>query len=96
MTVKPAKYRSQLRIFYDMLNVIVGEGGRARPTRILYGANLSYDRLQRYLNELKKRGLIEEFKEGDITFYVITEKGCEFVREFKRIEAFAKAFGLSI
>jgi len=96
MTAKPAKYRSKLKIFFDMLSVVVEEGGKARPTRILYGANLSYDRLQKYLDELKKRGLLEERKEGDATFYVITERGCAFVREFKKIEAFANAFGFSV
>lgn len=72
-------------------------GGKTGPTRILYGANLSYDRLKKYLDQLVQLQLVTEEKlEEDKTIYKITPKGMEFLKEFMRIEKFAEAFGISI
>jgi predicted transcriptional regulator len=90
------EYRSKARIKIDILRVIKRERGRCGPTRILYGANLSHDRLMKYLNHLKELELIEEVKENDKTFYVLTDKGREFLNEFSRIERFAEAFGITL
>ncbi|MBO3841971.1 MAG: hypothetical protein FGF48_06095 [Candidatus Brockarchaeota archaeon] len=90
------EYRSKARIYFDILNQIVSEGGRAGPTRILYGANLSHDRLTKHLAQLISLGLVVEEKEGDRVFYSLTEKGMVFIQEFRRIQAFAKAFGIPI
>ena len=39
-------YRSKMRILVDMMRAIQGEGEEgAGPTKILYAANLSHDRL---------------------------------------------------
>jgi predicted transcriptional regulator len=65
MIERPAKYRSQIRIYADMLLAIEKERGNARPTHILYGANLSHDRLVRYRAHLKETGLIEEIGNSD-------------------------------
>jgi len=92
----PKEYRSKARIYFDILDQIVKEGGRAGPTRILYGANLSHDRLTKHLAQLINLGLVVEEKEDDRVFYSVTEKGMSFLQEFRRIQAFAKAFGISI
>ena len=88
------KYRTRLMIFHDILDVIRREGGEAGPTRILYGANLSYERMKRYLEELKERELIEEVEVEGRTVYRLTERGMDFLREFRRIAEFARAFGI--
>lgn len=94
---KLPKYRSQMRIYVDMMRVIQREDNQAKPTRIMYGANLSHDRLLKYLEELKTLGVIEEVgdDEGE-RFYRLTQKGIEFLNEFLRIERFAEAFGFVI
>jgi len=89
-------YRSKAHIYLDMLRTIRSEGGKSGPTKILYGANLSYDRLTKYLNQLIELGLITESKEEDKTYYLLTDKGIDFLREFSRIERFAEAFGIGI
>ncbi len=89
------EYRSKARINIDILRVIKGEGGRCGPTRILYGANLSHNRLVRYLNQLKELQLITEVDENDKTFYELTDRGREFLNELSRIERFADAFGIT-
>jgi len=96
MTEKAPKYRSQLRIYADILRVVEGERGNAKPTHILYGANLSHDRLVKYLNELRERGLIEETGVADRSAYSLTDKGIEFLKEFRKISEFAEAFGFVI
>ena len=90
------KPRPPIRIYIDILRVVRGEGGRARPTRILYGANLSYERMQRYLAELTSKQLLKEEKEGDVTYYILTEKGYSFLSEYEKFEKLAKAFGFTL
>ncbi len=92
---EPQKYRSKGRIFADILRA-VQESGAAKVTHILYRANLSHDRLIKYLAQLEETGLIVRSQEGDRTFYSITEKGIKFMAEFRRMEEFADAFGLDI
>lgn len=95
MTLKKA-YRSKARIYIDILRIIKQESGKSGPTRILYGANLSHNRLTRYLTELMELGLITEIKDNDKTLYALTDKGKIFLSEFSRIERFAEAFGITI
>ena len=89
------KYRSQLRIYVDIMRVIQREENQAKPTRILYGANLSHDRLIRYLEELKKLDVIQETGMDD-KIYSLTQKGIEFLNNFRKVESFAGAFGFRI
>jgi len=96
MMQKTPKYRSQMKIYVDIMRVIQREENRAKPTRILYGANLSYDRLLKHLDELKTLGVIEEIVESDDRFYKLTQKGIEFLNQFRAIERFATAFGFAI
>ena len=96
MMEKAPKYRSQLRIYADILRVVERERGNAKPTHILYGANLSHDRLVKYLTQLRERGLIEETGVADRTAYSLTDKGIEFLKEFRKISEFAEAFGFVV
>ena len=90
-----AKYRSQFRIYVDIMHVIQRERNNAKPTRILYGANLSHDRLVKYLEELKALGVIQE-SGTDEKIYSLTQKGIEFLNNFGKVESFAGAFGFRI
>lgn len=87
--------RSALKIYLDIL-VTVRDEGNTRPTRILYRANLSHDRLVRYLGELTTKGLLEERQDQDGKYYVLTQKGLEFINQVKKAEAFVMGFGLGI
>ncbi|RLI31536.1 hypothetical protein DRO51_03640 [Candidatus Bathyarchaeota archaeon] len=94
---KPAAYRSKIKIYVDMLEVIRREGGEAKPTKILYGANLSYDRFQKYISQLKEKEFIVEVKKNDgkILSYKLTDKAYNFLEEFKKVKRFIDAFGLT-
>jgi predicted transcriptional regulator len=95
---KKRPYRSKMRILADMMRAIQREGEEgAGPTKILYSANLSHDRLTQYLDELVEKELIEEIDpENNNRSYLLTEKGREFLKEFVRIERFSEAFGIEI
>ena len=63
--------RSSIEVIADMLRL--GEAGK---TEIMYSANMSYFQLQKYLQFLTQRGLIDKVTVGNpkIT-YKVTEKG---------------------
>lgn len=89
------KQRSVLRINLDILNAIKEEGD-AKPTHILYKANLSHERLVKYLEELSAKGLIEMKQQGESRTYTLTPKGVSFLMEMRRTESFVEGFGLVI
>ena len=96
MNSRPQKYRSQIKILSDILEVVHKEGGEAKPTHILYRANLSHDRLMKYMQQLKEKEMVEEKGDAERTTYALTDKGMEFLREFKKISRFAEAFGFAV
>ena len=97
MSLKPSssRYRSKGKIFADILSAVDQNEG-AKPTHILYKANLSHDRLTKYLSLLEESDLLTKSDNPDKTEYFITEKGRKFLVEFRRMEQFAEAFGLEI
>jgi len=76
-----SKYRDRLQIIADILYIA---NDRARKTRIMYQANLSYKLLCRYLDEVLDAGLV---RSADDDCYVLTAKGKEFL---SRHESYAK------
>jgi predicted transcriptional regulator len=88
--------RSKIGILRDILHTIQKKEGKAKPTHILYGANLSHDRLKGYLDKLMQDGFIERTDESGKTYYLITMKGREFLAEFKKIQKFSEAFGIEV
>ena len=95
VTKSVVKYRSQFRIYIDIMRVIQREENQAKPTRILFGANLSHDRLVKYLDQLKALEVIQESGNDD-KMYSLTQKGIEFLNNFRKVESFAAAFGFKI
>ena len=65
--------RSRLEVLFDVLEVI--ERGDCKPTRIMYGTNLSWKLLQDTLSVLTINGFIREDKKKHSTRYYITNKG---------------------
>ena len=87
-----------MRILADMMRAIQSEGeDGAGPTKILYAANLSHDRLTQYIDELVEKALIVEMDpDSNNRIYLLTEKGREFLKEFAKMEKFSEAFGIEI
>lgn len=72
--------RSDVAITLDILRLVrKGE----KKTRIMYGANLSYEMLTRYLDFLLERGFIQvdEAKAA----YKVTERGALLMADLERV-----------
>ena len=70
--------RSDIEIIADMLKV--GENG-AGKTKIMYGANMSYSQIQKYLGYLISQGYIDQIKIGNPSVtYQVTESGLKLLR----------------
>jgi len=93
--VHPEKQRSTLRIYIDIVTA-VKDLETAKPTHILNRANLSHDRLVKFLGQLLQHGLIEEKTESESKYYIVTTKGVQFLIEMQRADEFVAGFGMSL
>ena len=70
--------RSDVGIMLDILRLVRrGE----RKTRIMYGANLSYDMLTRYLDFLLERGFVQVNGHS----YSVTDRGQALIQDLERV-----------
>ncbi len=75
--MKVNQRRSSIEIIADMLKV--GENG-AGKTRIMYGANLSYSQIQKYLGFLMSEGFIDKMEMGNPSVtYKVTDSGLKLL-----------------
>jgi len=80
--------RSKLEIYLDVLWTI--KNGTRKPTRIMYGANLSWKPLQRILKSMASQNLVSEIhlensKDKRTTVcYELTQKGENVIRYFNQ------------
>ena len=73
--------RSSIEIIADMLRL-----GVAGKTEMMYSVNMSYFQLQKYLNFLLERELIDKVKLGNPSVtYRVTEKGLRLLRAIDAI-----------
>ncbi len=92
--------RSRLELIFDILLAIQNRGGQIKPTHLMYKSNLSHKLLNTYLEELIQKELVkveEEFqkkRKSTTKTVVITDKGLNFLAEFRRMREFTDAFGL--
>ena len=91
-----AKRRTRIDIISDILLAIQNKGGRIKPTHLLYKANLSYQLLTDYLDELTGKGLLVEENVGkkEKKEIVLTTKGFEFINQYLKMKEFQDSFGL--
>ncbi len=89
------KYRSHVGVIADVLEVIYLEDG-ASVTKIMYSANLPYDRLKNILTKLEERGFIKIEKGENETSVFITEKGLKLLDELKWIKNVFKNLGFKL
>ena len=79
--------RSRFEIYVDILTEIMN--GSQKPTKIMYGANLSYKPLKEILQSLLNQNLIDE-EEGIIkdkrtkVKYILTQKGVNVIRYYSK------------
>jgi predicted transcriptional regulator len=79
--------RSRFEIYVDVLTEIMN--GSKKPTKIMYGANLSYKPLKNILQSLLDQGLIEEDErrikdKRTKVKYILTQKGVNVVKYYSK------------
>jgi predicted transcriptional regulator len=84
--------RDKLKIYGDLLTVLNDESKSDRIvlTRVQVRINVPFDRLKKYISELKDLGLI-----NDETSLELSEKGKQYLREYEKILDFMKRMGLA-
>lgn len=86
--------RTRMDIVFDMLRAIQNKGGKIKPTHLMYKANLSHSLMNSYLGELVEKGLVIGETEKTGKMLALTDKGYDFINQFKKMKEFEKAFGL--
>lgn len=84
--------RDKMKLYGDLLAVLRDEANTDKIvlTRIQVKMRVNYDRLMSYISELYSLGLIE-----DETSLKLTEKGKQYLREYKTMLDFMDRMGLT-
>ena len=74
--------RTRIQLYFDIISAIFEEemdNDNISPTRIQFKCNTSYDKLTKYLEEMKNKEIIDgsEIK--------VTEKGKQFHKDYSKI-----------
>lgn len=80
------KKRARLEIVCDILFFIKSQTYGAKPTHILYKANLSPKLLSQYLKMMARDNLIKKIEENNKVRYRITKRGIEFLNKVKSLD----------
>jgi predicted transcriptional regulator len=89
--MKKIRRRDKMKIFGDLLSVLqVESSNKIVITKITSKSNIPFTRLKKYISDLKELGLIED----EMTLK-LTEKGKEYLDQYKTVLAFMKSMGMS-
>lgn len=86
--------RDRLEIIKDILQVMRDSRRKIKPTHIMYKANLSHQMLTDYMTELLEKKLAAEKETKSKKHYEITEKGLNYLKDYKMIRGFVDSYGL--
>lgn len=87
-----ARRREQSDLYATILEVVKRHDGRARITRVSYGAGMPVDRLRRAVDRLIQLGLLRAGEEDGHTVYAVTVRGQEFLTTYWKMRAYTEAF----
>lgn len=82
-----------MKIYGDLLSILNNEKHGCEKivlTRVQTKLNVPFDRLKVYLSDLASLGLIE-----DATSCIITQKGKDYMAEYKAVIEFMERMGIS-
>jgi len=75
--------RNRLETIYDILT-LANQG--IKKTHLMYKANLSHPRLEKFLEVLINLGLVNSLVNKNGSSYMTTSRGHEFINDFKKIQ----------
>lgn len=90
-----SRRREQTDLYATILEVVKRHQGRARITRVSYGAGMPVDRLRRAVERLIGLGLLSSESVDGHTVYEVTVRGQEFLNTYWRMRAYTEAFSNS-
>ncbi len=84
-----------MEIIYDLLSIVNDNNNRIKVTPLLRYSNISPQSFSGYYLELLEKELIaEEHVEGDSRYVKLTNRGIQYIREYKAVQRFIKEFEL--
>jgi predicted transcriptional regulator len=86
--------RTKIDIMNDMLLSIQQKGGKIKPTHLMYKANLSHKLLSKYVEEFMEKGFINEEHTKNHKVYILTDKGIDFINQYRKMKDFKELFDL--
>ena len=90
-------YLSSTQIVCDLLTVTQNSGQNGiLVTALCQKGNLSHSRLKNSLSKLTGSGLINEIRFDGKNTFVITEKGSQYLEQYKKFSDIAESFGLEM
>lgn len=88
------KKRERLEVIRDIL-LSIRNNKKIKPTRLLYSSNLSPQMFKEYINELIGKEFIKlDIDDKEKKTFSLTNKGNQFLEEYRIIENFVENFGL--
>lgn len=89
--MKKIRRRDKMKIYGDLLRALHHRPKEKKViiTQIQQKTNVPFDRLKTYIQELLDLGLIE-----DDTSLILSEKGKQYLREYKKVLDFMSRMGL--
>ena len=90
--MKKISRRDKLKIYGDLLSVLKDEVNNENIvlTQVQVRINVPFDRLKKYIYEIKELGFIQ-----DETSLLLTEKGKQYLREYEKVLEFMKRMGIT-
>ncbi|MGB9841795.1 MAG: winged helix-turn-helix domain-containing protein [Candidatus Bathyarchaeales archaeon] len=90
--MKQIARRDRLKIYGDLLSILYAKNKEEKIvlTRIQVQMRVPFDRLKTYISELTDLGLIQ-----DETSLKLTEKGKQYLAEYKKVLDFMKRMGIT-
>jgi len=89
------KYRSHVGVLLDILQAI-SEENEPTITRIIYRANISHDRLKKYISRLLEQGYIRKKEVNGRIIYFLTDKGVKLMRELQLVRSVFDVLGFQL
>lgn len=83
-----SRRREPSDLFATILEVVKRHRGRARITRISYGAGMPVDRLRVAIDRLLITGLLSSEEDEGYTTYDVTPRGQEFLDTYWRMRGY--------
>ena len=77
-----------------MLTSIEKNGGKIKPTHLMYKSNLSHSQMGSYLEEMIEKNFVGKIKNNGYDYIIITDEGYKFFTKLKEMKEFEKTFGL--